>query len=233
MKPKVLLVEDDPTTRAFLHAATRALDVEIVLAASMRQALALAEAAIFSGFLLDARLPDGGGIELLEKLRRTCPEIPALAHTAVTDPDELQRLRDAGFDVAVSKPVSAADWQAAVRALLVSRSHAGIALWDDAAALKILGDNPDDLSALRGLFTCELPEQIKTLEHAHANQDNAVIKAELHRLRASCGFIGAARLAAAIERWWSHPEMMDAILASARETLAALTAGCDDEGDTT
>jgi len=41
MKPRLLLVEDDPTTRMFLHTATQALDVEIDLAASMQQALAL------------------------------------------------------------------------------------------------------------------------------------------------------------------------------------------------
>jgi len=221
MMPKVLLVEDDPVTRAFLHAATQSLDVEIDLAASMREALALADAAVYSAFLLDARLPDGSGSELLEKLRPSHSDVPALAHTAVTDEAELQRLRGAGFNAAVSKPLSAAAWQAAVRALL---PPAAPPLWDDAAALKILGNRPDDLIALRGLFVHELPAQIKTLEQAAADQDDASINAELHRLRASCGFVGAARLAAAIECWRDTPGVMGDILASARETLAGLKA---------
>jgi len=218
MNPKVLLVEDDPTTRAFLHAATRALDVEIDLASSMREALALADAACYSVFLLDARLPDGSGTELLTTLRRTHPDTPALAHTAVTDPAELQRLRDAGFNAAVSKPLSARDWQAAVRALLIQPAAP---LWDDAAALKILGGNSDDLDALRGLFVRELQGQINTLDRAHTDQDDDTVKSELHRLRASCGFVGAARLAAAIEHWRFHPEMMTEMLNTARDTLAA------------
>jgi len=221
MNPKVLLVEDDPTTRAFLHAATRALEVEIDLAASMQQALALADTTTYAAWLLDARLPDGSGTELLEKLRQTRPETPALAHTAVTDPAELQRLRDAGFTAALSKPLPAADWQSAVRALLV-QSPSAIPLWDDAAALKILGGNPDDLDALRGLFLRDLPDQIKTLEQAEADQNQATIQSELHRLRASCGFVGAARLAAALQSW-SAGEVggLQHLLHTARETLSA------------
>jgi len=218
MNPKVLLVEDDPTTRAFLHAAIRALDVEIDLAASMQDALTQANSSAYAAWLIDAHLPDGSGSELLAKLRQSHPDIPALAHTAVTDEAELQRLRDAGFNAAVSKPLPAADWQAAVRTLLATTE---IPLWDDAAALKVLGGNPDDLRDLRGLFMGELPEQINTLERARADQNDVAIQSELHRLRASCSFVGAARLAAVIERWQAHPEALDDILTGARETLAA------------
>jgi len=222
MKPKVLLVEDDPTTRAFLHAATQALDVEIDLAASMQQALALATSTAHAVWLLDARLPDGSGSELLQKLRRAHPGVPALAHTAVTDQAELQRLRDAGFNAAVCKPLSAADWQAAVRALLAPPIPP---LWDDAAALKILGGHLDDLSALRGLFMAELPEQINTLERAHADQDTATIQSELHRLRASCAFVGAARLAAVLQSGTEETGSLPHILNAARETLAQPPSG--------
>jgi len=219
MMPKVLLVEDDPITRAFLYAATQALDVEIDLAASMHEALALAEASVYSAFLLDARLPDGSGSELLENLRPSYPDVPALAHTAMTDEAELQRLRDAGFNAAVSKPLSAAAWQAVVRALLPPVAPP---LWDDAAALNVLGNHLDDLSALRGLFVRELPTQIKTLEQAAADQDETTIKSELHRLRASCGFVGAARLAAALQSWSAGGTGgLQHLLHTARETLSA------------
>jgi len=217
MKPRVLLVEDDPVTRAFLRAATQALDVEVDLAASMQQALTLAATTIYAVWLLDARLPDGSGTDLLEELRGRHPDTPALAHTAVTDQAELQRLRDAGFNAAVCKPLSAADWQAAVRTLLIQSEPP---LWDDAAALNILGGNPDDLSDLRGLFMGELPDQINTLKRAHTDRDEATINAELHRLRASCAFVGAARLASAIQSWTGETDRFRQILNAARETLA-------------
>jgi len=219
MKPRVLLVEDDPTTRAFLHMATQALDVEIDLAASMQQALALAAQTRYAAWLLDARLPDGSGVDLLERLRQTHPETPALAHTATPDQAQLQGLRDVGFDAVVSKPLPAADWQAAVCALLPSQVQPAIALWDDAAALKVLGEHPDELTALRRLFVRELPEQIKTLERAHTDQDGSTIQSELHRLRASCSFVGAARLAEAIQSRTDQAASLDHILLTAHETL--------------
>jgi len=221
MKPKVLLVEDDPTTRAFLHAAIRALDVEIDLASSMQEALALAGASCYNALLLDARLPDGSGAELLEKLRQIHPQTPALAHTAVTDPAELQRLRDVGFNAALAKPLSAVDWQAAVRSLLCPPAVSASPLWDDTAALNILGGNPEDLNALRGLFVRELPGQISALERAHRAQDEATITSQLHRLRASCCFVGAVRLAEAIAHRRDHPVTIPGVIRIAKDTLDA------------
>jgi len=228
---KILLVEDDPITRAFLHTATLSLGVEIDLAASMQQALALAETTVYAAALLDARLPDGSGVDLLRALRQRHPGMLALAHTASTDPEQLQRLREAGFDAAVSKPLPTADWQAAVRALLAEDDTAPAAhrvsvqelppLWDDAAACKVLGSGADTLDALRGLFFGELPDQIKVLERASAASDPALAQDTLHRLSASCGFVGAARLAAAIARWREDASTITQVLQAARETLAS------------
>jgi len=233
MKPTLLLVEDDPTTRAFLHAASLPLGMEVAPAANMRQALALAAQTRYAAWLLDARLPDGSGIELLARLRRIQPDVPALAHTASADPAQLQSLREAGFALAVSKPLSTAAWQAALRAVLEGQvepsrhiqRHTLPPLRDDAAGLKVLGGDARMLTALRRLFVQELPQQIAALERAHRHGDAAAITAELHRLSASCGFVGAARLAAAIRDWRGRPQaLLDDVLVLARETLAEMSA---------
>jgi len=224
MKPKVLLVEDDPITGMFLHAATQMLDVEVDLAVTARQALALAAQTRHAAWLVDARLPDGGGEELLPRLRQMDPDVPALAHTASTDPRRLQQLRDAGFAVVVSKPLSAAAWQAAVHAVLAA---AAPLLWDDAAGLRMLGGDASALGALRELFVQELAQQMGALECARAQGDDAAIHAELHRLSASCGFVGAARLAQAIRVWYGNSAALAEVLHAARDTLTAFSALLD------
>jgi len=224
---RVLLVEDDPVTRTFLHNATASLGVDIDVATCMRQAVALAAAAPHAAWLLDARLPDGSGVELLHVLRQRHSGVPALVHTATTDPAELQRLRAAGFDAALSKPLPAAEWQAAVHALLSTQAQpastpvAEPPLWNDAAALAVLGGSADTLNALRTLFFAELPQQIQILERASAADVRADLHATLHRLSASCGFVGAARLAAAIRHWRSAPAAITTLIAVARDTLAS------------
>lgn len=204
MKPNILLVEDDPVSRAFLEAATAALPATVATAGDAASAGALANASAFDLWLIDAHLPDATGAELLARLREAGFAAPALAHTASRDADAHAALREAGFAGVIAKPIDAASWQAALRHALRIDPGAHVAdatawrygerpLWDDAAALAALNGNREHVAALRRLFLDELPGQRALI----ANADTRV--ATLHRLRASCGFVGAARLDAAVQ----------------------------------
>jgi DNA-binding response OmpR family regulator len=83
--PRILLVEDDPVSRAFLGAAVHALPAVVDAADSMAAAMALAAASRYDLWLIDANLPDGHGAELLSRLRVREAQTPAVAHTAATD----------------------------------------------------------------------------------------------------------------------------------------------------
>ena len=202
MNPNILLVEDDPVSRAFLEAATADLPATVVVAGDAASALALANATAFDLWLLDAHLPDATGATLLAQLRATGLDTPALAHTATRDPGVHAGLRAAGFDGVVAKPIDAASWRSAVRGALRGGGTrvADAALptaddlppWDDATALAALNGNREHVAALRTLFLEELPGVRARIVEPATRRD------ALHRLRASCGFVGAARLDAAV-----------------------------------
>lgn len=207
MNPRILLVEDDPTTRAYLTALTEALPARTDGAASIAQALRHAAAARYDLWLVDANLPDGTGIELLQRLRAIAPRTPALAHTAAQARSELEPLHAAGFEDVLVKPVDAGAWHAAIRRALgraavegaceSSRDAGGqLLLWDEAAAARALGGNSANVAALRGLFLSELPAQVAAIREV----DGEARRAQLHRLRASCAFVGACRLEDAVRR---------------------------------
>ena len=82
MNPRILLVEDDPTSRAFLQAATESLPAHVDSAVTVAEALALAARHDYALWLIDANLPDGSGSGLLARLRAQAPSVPAIAHTA-------------------------------------------------------------------------------------------------------------------------------------------------------
>ncbi|MDO5611049.1 MAG: response regulator [Pseudomonadota bacterium] len=212
VNPRLLLVEDDPISQVFLADAARALPADITSASSVAEAIGLATAQAFDGWLIDAHLPDGSGIELLARLRHEAlaRDAFALAHTASQDRHDLGRLRDAGFAHVVSKPLSVAAWQAAVRDALVLASPATPATWNDAAALCALNGNAESVAALRALFIGELPAQRKRVLAAIASGDLATARDELHRLKASCGFVGAEALAAAVARLHGDPTSVPA-----------------------
>src|SRR5690606_31696336 len=70
-------------------------------------------------------------------------------------------------------------------------------VWDDAAAAAALAGNRDNVAALRQLFLAELPAARDRIVAAASYGDDAGVRDALHRLHASCGFVGAARLDAA------------------------------------
>lgn len=210
MTPRLLLVEDDPTTRAFLQAASEALPARVDCADTIAAAVTLAVRHPHALWMIDAHLPDGTGSQLLSALRARGLATPALAHTAARSQDELDALRAAGFVAAVAKPLTTDAWRSALREALgqassttvVSAARADLPqdmpVWDDAAALAAMNGNRAHVDALRQLFLAELPATRIAMSTAFNGGDLTALQAELHRLQASCGFVGAARLAAAM-----------------------------------
>lgn len=235
MKPRLLLLEDDPTSRMFLASALAELAVEIDSAQSIAQGRELATRHAHALWLFDANLPDGSGSHLLAELRGQGLATPALLHTAAIEAEERRRLLACGFSDVVIKPLSAAAWRRAVRNALAQSpastpvgespadyAAASLPIWDDDAASAALGGSRDNVEALRGLFLAELPTARDEIAAAAQAGNHAAMHHALHRLRASCGFVGAARLDAAGRALRDAPDcavrlqaFMDAVQATA------------------
>lgn len=207
MQPRILLVEDDPVSRAFLCAAIEALPATVDPVADCTAAELRAAAGPHDLWLIDAHLPDGDGSALLANLRRRAATTPALGHTASHDRHELERLLGAGFLEVLVKPIAPGALRAAIRRALgqppavdadTPTGAAALPVWDDAAALAALKGERAHVEALRRLFLDELAAQRLAVDAALAAGDGTGAGHVLHRLRASCGFVGAARLAEAV-----------------------------------
>ena len=193
--PRILVAEDDPTSLAFLLTALRDLPAEVDGAANMAAALDLAARHRYDLWLFDAHLPDGSGADLLGRANRVQPEVVAVAHTASNDMALRCALLTAGFRSVMTKPLPASAVRETVRRELDSLARP---LWNDRAAAAALNGNTDHVAALRQLFLAELPlARQKILQAAHDNAADA-LGSELHKLQASCGFVGAARIAEAV-----------------------------------
>ena len=60
-----------------------------------------------------------------------------------------------------------------------------------------MAGNLEHVAALRDLFLAELPQTRTLIAEAGRRSQADIVLDELHKLRASCGFVGAARLASA------------------------------------
>lgn len=193
--PRLLLVEDDPVSRQFLVEALSSLPARVDSAETVAEADAEAGRNDHALWLLDANLPDGDGESLLRRLR-TRADTPALALTADADTARRNRLLAAGFAAVLHKPLSARALRAAVRARIAGATDVDV--WDRTQALRATGGRQDFADRLRDLFLAELPAQRQQVLDALAAGSPAVAAEQLHRLKASCGFVGASRLLAAV-----------------------------------
>lgn len=210
MKPRILLVEDDQISAAFLAAAAEALPANVDTVGSRAAAIAQANNIAYALWLVDAHLPDGDGPGLLAELRGQGLDAPAIAHTASRDESLHHTLHEAGFTAVLVKPLGAAALRAALAGALAGRRASRVAeptptsgvransAWDDAAALRALNGQHAHVEALRQLFLDELPAARGLVLESARRSDRDAMRDALHRLRASCGFVGAARLEQAV-----------------------------------
>jgi CheY-like chemotaxis protein len=126
-KQRILLVEDNAQFREdFVRALARALaadplDVTFVEADSLAEARARLREGGLDAALIDVRLPDGDGLDLVRELNDGAAiRIPTLVLTAYLDHKVAARAMDAGAKGALSKVVSVPETIEAIKRLTSS-----------------------------------------------------------------------------------------------------------------
>jgi two-component system NarL family response regulator len=105
MKIRVVVADDFPLVReAIVHALTADRAIEVVAqACNGREALELAERLQPDVMILDLRMPDFGGLAVLDKLRISRPDIRVIVMTASEDAGTLLEAIEAGAAGYLSK----------------------------------------------------------------------------------------------------------------------------------
>ena len=131
-KQRILLVEDNARFREnFARALERALaavplDVEFVEARSLAEARERLREGGLDAALIDVRLPDGDGLDLVRELNNGGAErIPTLVLTAYLDHKVAARAMDAGTQGALSKVVSVPETVEAIKRLTSAGRQGG------------------------------------------------------------------------------------------------------------
>ncbi|MDP1645930.1 MAG: response regulator [Thiobacillus sp.] len=103
----ILLVEDDDTNRKLVRVILGNGHYRISEAVSVEEALALLARDKPDLLLLDIRLGDGSGLDVIRAVRAdpAFDQVPALAITAQAMKDDESRFLAAGFDAYLSKPI--------------------------------------------------------------------------------------------------------------------------------
>ena len=120
--PKILAIEDDPTTGQEIVAELEQHGFEVVWIADGRDGLIGAVSGDFDAVLLDRMLPRLDGLAIVTIMRNAGVDIPVLMISALSDVDERVRGLRAGGDDYMTKPFASEELAARLEVLLRRRS---------------------------------------------------------------------------------------------------------------
>ncbi len=194
----VLLLDDDPVLREILSTQLTTAGYHVIAAARITDAVRHARNTSIDQLLIDQRLGAENGVAALAALRQTtgAGSARAIAISAELGDALRQQLTEAGFDAALLKPVAMPVLLAVLNretpTETIQRMQHDVVL-DDAAALAIWGAMTT-VNMLRAMLISELDRYRDALAEICAHRDRAELREELHRMRSSAGFCGAAVL---------------------------------------
>lgn len=118
----ILIVEDDDDARENMQDILSLDGYQILSVSHCLPAIAAIEERVFDAVIIDWRLPDGSGGDLIPVVKRECPETPVIVVTGVRDFDTpVEALRNGAYDF-LPKPIEP-DFLRAVLARLVERKQ--------------------------------------------------------------------------------------------------------------
>ena len=103
---QALIVDDEPDIRELLEITLGRMDIGTMSAGDVTSAKSMLHDNEFDFCLTDMRLPDGNGIELVEHIQSTFPQLPVAMITAHGNMESAVQAMQAGAFDFVSKPVN-------------------------------------------------------------------------------------------------------------------------------
>ena len=160
-RPIILIVEDDPPIRRFLHVSLSSHNYEVIDAETGKDGLMQAMQHPPEVVILDLGLPDIDGVEVIRQLREWS-SMPIIVVSARGQEKDKVAALDAGADDYLTKPFSIGELLARLR---VAMRHSAM-IKDDSQATSqfVIGDLKVDL-ALRRVFVGDNEIHLTPLEY--------------------------------------------------------------------
>jgi two-component system cell cycle response regulator DivK len=120
MAKRILVVEDNDLNRKLFCDVLKSQGFAVEPVNDGRDALDKARSFVPNLIIMDIQLPNVSGVDLIEaaKADKILRAIPVLAVTAYAGKGDEERIREAGADSYLAKPVSIGPFMAAVKALV-------------------------------------------------------------------------------------------------------------------
>jgi len=106
----LLLVEDEPKTGGMLKQALESEDIEVIWAKNGKSALDQMENGKFDIVILDLKLPEMSGVEVLEGIRSVDKYVEVMIYSNYQEPPVMKKLINIGIEGYITKGADADLW---------------------------------------------------------------------------------------------------------------------------
>lgn len=214
LRGRVLVAEDDTNIQRLIALFLRGTDVDLTMVENGRQAVEQALAGEYDLLVTDLQMPEMGGLEAAEWLRKAGFRKPIIVLSANAGSGLAERCRAAGCTDYLPKPFEGRQFLG-----LLGRYLDGAADADEGARLE---HDPDYLKA-RAVFMTMLAGAPEAMAAWAARGDWDEMRRLAHRIKGSAGAFGHAEAGIAAGR-------IEAQIAEARfDSIAAAVQGFNDE----
>lgn len=111
MQDKVLLVEDEKKTGEMLKKALESENISVEWVLDGKAAISKIQRGRFDLIILDLKLPEITGDEVLEDIRRIDPYVEVIVYTNYQDPSVMKKLINLGVEGYINKGPDADLWE--------------------------------------------------------------------------------------------------------------------------
>ena len=194
-RPRVLVVDDQPTNLMVIEDQLHTLGCDVELAADGAQALEKAAAHAFDLILMDCYLPDIDGYAVTARIRAreagAGTHTPILAISAAVDDEHQQRVMESGMDGMLTKPIRLD----ALREMI--ELWCDVAYGDDSqnaprvATPALAGEGRD----LWSIYLDSLDDDLESLAHALDARDPTAARYVAHRIKGAALTVEQAAIA--------------------------------------
>ncbi len=201
---KILAVDDAPINLQLLSHWLQPHGIEVALAYSGQQALALASEQSFDLIFMDIQMPEMDGMETTQQLRqlKSYQNTPIIALTAHALGSEQQQILASGMNAYLTKPIAEEvlfhtidEWCSNTKTFQQQVDATLVNIFDMQKALDIVDGKTEIAREMFTMLADSLNNEKKLIQHHLENQDTEKLIEVVHRIHGASKYTGTFNIA--------------------------------------